>query len=189
MTRREGEPPVVETVLLALLLAKLRGNRLRPFWRSGWFYPIFAADLFSVFLNVQIILRIDMFLPLAGVIKAVYMSLYILPLIRYRLYGPGLAGAGCILAGTAMNKIVMAANGGRMPVYPTLSRLTGYFDPALLDKPDSIHMLGGADTQLKFLTDYLDIGYSVLSIGDLFIRAFVVLIVFYAVKAMQAPSS
>ena len=90
--------------------------------------------------------------------------LYMLPLLRYRLYKPGMIGAGCIVAGTAMNKIVMAANGGKMPAFPTLSLRTGYFDPALLEAPGSIHCLGTEATRLKFLTDYIDIGYSVLSI-------------------------
>ena len=180
---------MIETVLLALLLAKCRGYRIAPFWKSVWFYPVFAVDLFSVFLQVQIFLYNDAFLPVAGVLKNVYMVLYMLPLLRYRLYKPGVIGAGCIVAGTAMNKIVMAANGGKMPAFPTLSLRTGYFDPALLEAPGSIHCLGTEASRLKFLTDYIDIGYSVLSIGDLFIRAFVVLIVFYAVKAMQPAAA
>ena len=170
---------MIETVLLALLLAKCRGYRIAPFWKSVWFYPVFAVDLFSVFLQVQIFLHNDAFLPVAGVLKNGYMV----------LYKPGMIGAGCIVAGTVMNKIVMAANGGKMPAFPTLSLRTGYFDPALLEAPGSIHCLGTEATRLKFLTDYIDIGYSVLSIGDLFIRAFVVLIVFYAVKAMQPAAA
>lgn len=88
-----------------------RGYRIAPFWKSVWFYPVFAVDLFSVFLQVQIFLHNDAFLPVAGVLKNVYMVLYMLPLLRYRLYKPGMIGAGCIVAGTVMNKIVMAANG------------------------------------------------------------------------------
>ena len=64
---------MIETVLLALLLAKCRGYRIAPFWKSVWFYPVFAVDLFSVFLQVQIFLYNDAFLPVAGVLKNVYM--------------------------------------------------------------------------------------------------------------------
>lgn len=180
---------MIETVLLALLLAKCRGYRIAPFWKSVWFYPVFAGgSVLGVSPGADFSAQ-DAFLPVAGVLKNVYMVLYMLPLLRYRLYKPGVIGAGCIVAGTAMNKIVMAANGGKMPAFPTLSLRTGYFDPALLEAPGSIHCLGTEATRLKFLTDYIDIGYSVLSIGDLFIRAFVVLIVFYAVKAMQPAAA
>lgn len=177
---------MLETVLFSLLLAKLRGNRLSPFWKSAWFYPVFLAEIFSIFLQVQIFMHNPAYLPLAEIVKSVYLSLYLLPLVRYRLFKPGLIGAGCIVAGTVMNHFVMAANGGKMPVFPTLSRLTGYFDPVFIEGPNSIHMLGSASTHLNFLSDYIDLGYSVLSLGDLVIRIFVVLIIFYAVKAMQA---
>lgn len=73
-----------------------------------------------------------------------------------------------------------------MPAFPTLSLRTGYFDPRAARGAGLDPCLGTEATRLKFLTDYIDIGYSVLSIGDLFIRAFVVLIVFYAVKSHAA---
>ena len=72
-----------------------------------------------------------------------------------------------------------------MPVFPSNSLITGY----VLDQPfpaiDTLHIWGGPTTHLPFLTDIFDIGYAVLSIGDIFIRVFVFLIVYHTVKYLN----
>ncbi|GAA0727765.1 hypothetical protein GCM10008905_25750 [Clostridium malenominatum] len=72
-----------------------------------------------------------------------------------------------------------------MPVFPTLSYLTGYATPDAFSKVDDIHVLGNSSTKLKFLTDIIDVGYSILSIGDIFIRVFVFIIIFNTIKHMN----
>ncbi|WP_415306415.1 DUF5317 family protein, partial [Clostridium perfringens] len=49
-------------------------------------------------------------------------------------------------------------------------------------KIQDIHMLGDSSVKLKYLSDIIDIGYSILSIGDILIRVFVVIIIYVTVK-------
>ena len=72
-----------------------------------------------------------------------------------------------------------------MPVFPTLSYLTGYGKVEAFDKVNDIHILGNSSTKLKFLTDIFDIGYSILSIGDVFIRLYVFIIIYSVIKEIN----
>jgi hypothetical protein len=81
-----------------------------------------------------------------------------------------------------LNKFVIRANNGKMPVFPTLSYFTGYAKPDSFIKVNDIHVLGDSSTKFKFLTDIIDVGYSIMSIGDIFIRFFVFIIIFNTIK-------
>lgn len=72
-----------------------------------------------------------------------------------------------------------------MPVFPTLSYVTGYLKPDVFAKVNDIHVFGNEETKYKILTDFIDLGYSILSIGDIFIRAFVFIIVFNTIKSIN----
>ncbi|MGN0028014.1 MAG: DUF5317 family protein, partial [Clostridium sp.] len=74
---------------------------------------------------------------------------------------------------------------GYMPVFPSLSYLTGYAKVDSFSKVKDIHILGNSSTKLKFLTDIFDIGYSVLSLGDIFIRCFVFIIIYNTIKKIN----
>ena len=76
----------------------------------------------------------------------------------------------------------MAANGGEMPAFPSLTYFTGYLKSDTFSKIQDIHMLGDSSVKLKYLSDIIDIGYSILSIGDILIRVFVVIIIYVTVK-------
>ena len=57
---------------------------------------------------------------------------FLFALLAFGLYKPALLGSLSIAAGTVLNRFAIAQNGGHMPVFPTLSYLTGYIDPAML---------------------------------------------------------
>ncbi len=173
------------TVLIAVIAAKIKGYKLKPLLKAYFLYPIFIFELFEIFLQANIFLGNYSFTPFANIIKSVYMFLFILPMIGYKLYKQGIIGSVCIITGTALNKIAIAANGGKMPVFPTLSKITGYYNPQMFERYSSIHILGDETAKLKILTDYIDTGYSILSIGDLVIRVFVFIIIFYSIKTLQ----
>ena len=69
-----------------------------------------------------------------------------------------------------------------MPVFPNLSYWTGYANREAFSKVNDIHILGSATTKFKILTDVIDLGYCVLSIGDVFIRVFAFIIIFKAIE-------
>ena len=127
-------------------------------------------------------------IPYAAWVKQGYLYTLVIPVVVYRLYVPGCWGALCAFAGTALNRLVIAQNGGLMPVFPSLSRYTGYFQEGMLGVVDQSHLLGSQTTRLAFLADWIDTGAGILSIGDLFIHGFVGIVVYAAIRAMQPVS-
>ena len=84
-------------------------------------------------------------------------------------------------------------------MYPETLRLIeekmqeGVFPGAVLGfiegQEDGIHVLGNAETKMKFLTDFIDLGYTILSIGDLCIRVFVFIVIYNAIKKINSRRS
>jgi hypothetical protein len=134
---------------------------------------------FGVFFGSYALVRFSRFLEPAMVLSFVFA------IIVYKLYTPAVVGSACVVAGTLMNKFVIAQNGGKMPVFPSLSYLTGYTDPQALGSVDSLHVLGNASSKFKFLTDYIDVGYSVLSPGDVLIHLFAAIMLYQLIKAVN----
>lgn len=174
---------MIETILLALLFAKFRGYRIGPLFKD---WPIYLVLMFAV---IYILLEIAVFngnysvVGFSNVYKVLYLMAFLALIIKYSLYKSAIAGSVCVLIGGAMNDIAIAANSGKMPVFPTLSYVTGYASPDAFSKVNDIHVLGTAAVNYKFLTDVIDIGYSILSLGDVFIRVLPFIIVFYSAKS------
>lgn len=173
---------MIETILLAMLAAKIKGYNLKPLFKDWAVYPIAFFTLFYVFLQISIFCGYYNFIKYASLFETLYIFTFIPLIFKYELYKSALAGSSCIFAGTALNKSAIAANGGRMPVFPTFSYITGYAKPESFLKVNDIHILGSNVTKLKFLTDYIDLGYSILSIGDVFIRLFTFIMIFSSIK-------
>jgi hypothetical protein len=142
-----------------------------------------------MFAVIYILLEIAVFngnysvVGFSNVYKVLYLMAFLALIIKYSLYKSAIAGSVCVLIGGAMNDIAIAANSGKMPVFPTLSYVTGYASPDAFSKVNDIHVLGTAAVNYKYLTDVIDIGYSILSIGDVFIRVLPFIIVLYAAKS------
>ncbi len=176
---------MAETVILAMLAAKIRGYRLKPLFRSWEVYPVILFVIVYIFLNTGVFLGHYEFVRYAGVLEKIYICTFLFLIFKYNLYASAIFGSISIFMGVILNKIVISANNGKMPVFPTISYLTGYAKPEAFSKVNDIHVLGNAATNLKFLTDILDLGYSILSIGDVFIRVFTFIIIFNAIKSIN----
>lgn len=172
-------------VLLAFGWAKIRGYRIRPIFKAYALYPFALVELLYWSLQVMIFTGNYTFVPYSSYIKSAFLYALILPMLVYKLYKPGLVGAACILTGTALNRFVMHQNGGKMPVFPTLSKLTGYYSDMGIPPTDSIHVLGDQTTKFKWLADYIDVGYSIVSPGDVLIHLFTFIIVYYSIKEIN----
>lgn len=172
-------------ILLAVICAKIKGFRIRPIIKAYSLYPYVAVILLYLFLQANVFMGNYSYLKYASIYKSVYLYTLIIPLIAYRLYKPGFYGSIFIIIGTILNKFVMSQNGGKMPVYATLSKLTGYFNESSIKAADNIHTIGNAATKYKFLTDYIDIGYCILSIGDIFIHSFTFLVIYHVIKEIN----
>ncbi|MDV3427384.1 MAG: DUF5317 domain-containing protein [Bacillota bacterium] len=173
---------MIETVLLAIFAGKIKGYKLKPIFKDWVIYPVMIFTLFYVFLQITIFCGYYGFIKYAGLFEKIYIFTFLPLIIKYGLYKSALTGSVCIYIGTALNKLVMAANKGRMPVFPSLSYITGYAKPESFLKVKDIHILGSNAVKLKFLTDYIDLGYSILSIGDIFIRLFTFIMIFSSIK-------
>lgn len=172
-------------VLLAFGWAKIKGYRIQPVYRAYALYPFAVIELLYWILQIMIFSGNYTFVSYGPYIKSAFLFALIIPMMVYKLYKPGLVGAACMLTGTMLNRFVMQQNGGKMPVFPTLSKLTGYYSDMGIPPTDSIHVLGDQTTKFKWLTDYIDVGYSILSPGDVLIHAFAFIVVYYSIKEIN----
>lgn len=176
---------MIETILLTFLISKLKGYRLKPLFKTWDIYLILFFELVYWILQGAVFLGDYSFIRYAGVFKSVYLYSFFILIFRYKLYYSAILGSVSIVIGSLLNKIAISANNGKMPVFPTLSYLTGYATIDSFSKVNDIHILGNSATKIKFLTDFIDTGYSILSIGDVFIRLFVFVIIFNAIKYLN----
>jgi hypothetical protein len=179
---------MIETILLAMVISKIKGYKLKPLFRSWAFYPTMIFTLFYVFLQITIFYGDYRLVKYSSIFETVYILTFLALILAYKLYVNAIIGSLFVFIGTALNKLAIAANDGKMPVFPTLSYLTSYAKPAYFAMLTDIHILGGESTKLKFLTDYIDLGYSVLSIGDIFIRFFAFIIIFNSIIYVNSTS-
>ncbi|AGF56021.1 DUF5317 family protein [Clostridium saccharoperbutylacetonicum] len=176
---------MAETILLALLFAKIRRYEIKPLFKTWTFYPIIIFEIIFLFGQLSIFLGHYEFISFLKSLNTFYFCTYLLLVFKYRIYLQSIIGSIFMLIGGGLNDIVIKANDGFMPVFPTLSYLTGYAKTEAFVIVKDIHMLGNSQTKLKILTDFIDLGYSILSIGDVFIRAFVFIIIYNSIKKIN----
>ncbi len=176
---------MILNLLLAIILAKVKGYRIISLRKAYSLYPFAIIELFYLFLQINVLLRNYTFIPYTAIINSIYLYTLLLPMLAYRLYKPGIMGSVLIVIGTSLNQFVMSQNGGKMPVYATLTKITGYYDASAIQVADRIHIIGDANTKYKFLTDFIDVGFSVLSIGDILIHCFITIIIYYVIKEIN----
>jgi hypothetical protein len=173
---------MIETILLVLLIAKVKKYEIKPLFRSWAIYPVLSLELIYFIFQINIFLGNYSFIQYSAVLKIVYLSSYLFLILKYEQYIAAIIGSIFIFIGSTLNNIAIKVNGGKMPVFPSLSYATGYAKPDVFAKVNDIHILGSSTTSFKFLTDIFDLGYSILSIGDIFIRFFVFIIIFNSIK-------
>jgi len=176
-------------ILLAFLIARMKGYNIKPVLKDKSLYPLFVAEILYLFLQTSVFLGYYRFIPYAGTFKTLYLYTLIVPIVAHRLYKTGFIGSIMLTMGSFLNRFVMSQNGGKMPVYATLSKYTGYFDEKVLGTIDQVHILGTEQTKYKILTDFIDVGYSVLSIGDILIHAFIFIVVYDTIKSYHSSKT
>lgn len=180
---------MVETILIAFLFSKIKGYKIKPLFKSWTIYPIIIFEIIFLIGQASIFLGNYEFIGFIKSLNSFYFITYLLLVFKYEIYISSIIGAGFVLFGGLLNDIVIKANGGFMPVYPTLSYLTGYVRPDVFNLVKDIHILGNSQTKLKILTDFIDLGYSILSAGDIFIRVFVFIIIYNSIKKISYSTS
>lgn len=176
---------MTETILIALAFAKIKGYKLKPVFKSWEIYPVFAFGLIYVLLEVMIFNENYSFIKYTSVFHLLYLLVFLILIIKYKLNFSAIIGSVFIFIGSALNNVAISANNGKMPVFPNLSYVTGYVKQDVIMNINDIHILGNSSTKLKFLTDIIDVGYSIMSIGDVFIRFFAFIVIFNTIKAIN----
>lgn len=176
---------MIEPILLALIFAKIKGYKVRPLFKIWAIYPVFIFILMYLILEVMIFNNNYTFIKYTNTFHFLYLLTFLILIIKYKLNISAIIGSLFILIGSALNKVAITANNGKMPVFPTLSYLTGYAKLDSFMKVKDIHILGSSVTKLKFLTDIIDVGYCVMSIGDICIRVFAFIIIFNTIKVIN----
>ncbi|MEG0690700.1 MAG: DUF5317 family protein, partial [Clostridium sp.] len=156
---------MIETLALAIIFCKIKGYKIKPLFNTWHVYPIILMELAVWFIQINVFLESHWVLQYAPITKALYISSYIFLVFKYELYITAIIGSAFVALGGVMNDIAIKANNGYMPVFPSLSYLTGYASPEDFGKFDNLHILGDSSTNLFFLTDIFDLGYCILSLG------------------------
>lgn len=169
-------------ILLAVFCAKIKGYQMKPIVKAYAIYPFLTAEILYLFLQIMIMRRNYDYLQYGVIFKNIYFLALVIPLFAYKLYKPGFLGATLVIIGSLLNRFAISHNGGKMPVFASLSKITGYYDSEAILTADKLHMIGNDATKYKILTDFIDVGFCILSIGDLLIHAIVFLIIYNVIK-------
>ena len=166
-------------IIVVCLFARWRGYKLSRIFSAAAVYPVLLVQAVAIAAEFSLFFRVDWFYFLLPYLEGASILSFLPAILIYRLYPAAMGGSACVLAGTALNRFVISQNGGKMPVFPSLSYLTGYVTPDMLDSLDTLHTLGDAGAKYRFLSEVIDYGYCILSVGDLLIHFFFCLL-FYA---------
>lgn len=176
---------MIETILISFIFCKIKGFKLKPLFKNWAIYPVLFMELIYFIVQANIFMGNYSVINYVGILKTLYLCSYLPLIFTYGQYIAAILGSVFVVIGGILNDIAISANNGFMPVFPTLSFLTGYAKIDAFNKVNDIHILGDSTTKLKLLTDIFDIGYSVLSIGDIFIRVYVFLVIYNVVKYLN----
>ena len=140
--------------------------------------PIGIIEIIFWLLQICIWRQDYRFIGLAGYLQTASILALLWPILKYRLYPQAIVGSVMVVVGSTLNKIVMYANDGMMPVVPSFSDFTKYYqDGALEAAHDMRHVIMSDSTKLNFLADYIDVGFSVISIGDVLVHLFTTIVI------------
>ncbi|CAM2919367.1 DUF5317 domain-containing protein [Paenibacillus sediminis] len=161
---------VYDGIVISIIVALFRGGNFKKFTedlhlKRGWIFPLLLVVQLFVFIFQT---RIDW---LASASNYLYLSVYVIGL--YFLWiNRHHHGFNLIFAGVLLNFIVMAANGGRMPVSEEAATiLDPHFVQALKEGLYAKHQLLTEHTWFGFLGDIIPLTTpyprsQVISIGD-----------------------
>ena len=169
-------------ILLAVVIAKLRHLRVGVILREPSLIPIWIIEILFWLLQACIWRQDYRFIGLSGYMQTASILALLWPILKYRLYPQAITGSGMVAVGSALNRIVMNANDGRMPVALSLSGFTNYYSEGALEaSQDARHIIMSDATKLNFLADYIDVGFSIMSIGDVLVHLFTTIVIYFVI--------
>ena len=120
---------MLETILLAFLFARIKKLSIKPIFKTWHIYPIVVLEIISVIGQVMIFNENYQMLRIVSFLKTIYLTSYLFLVFKYEIYNIALIGAACVFGGGILNDVAIKANDGFMPVFPSISYMTGYVKP------------------------------------------------------------
>ncbi|QSX07064.1 DUF5317 family protein [Sedimentibacter sp. zth1] len=173
-------------LVIPLLIARIKKYDCKNLIKAYDLYPLIMIELVHLFFQINALFGNYSFVRYAVYIQYAFNISLLVPIIYRKLYSPAICGSVFVIIGSILNRAVIACNNGKMPVYPTLSNITGFYKNGILSQGvDNLHILMSSSTSLNFFGDYIDLGFSIMSIGDILIHSFLGIIVFYTIKTLN----
>jgi len=176
---------------------KYKQYSIKQIFKHWSVYPPLLFVLFYLYLEYTIFIKWYYFLQYQNIIKIVTLLSYLPLVIKYHLYendnpkyikneylsvatSPMVIAGFFLWLGSELNKLAMYFNNNKMPTYPNISYWTGYINNSGFI--DGIHTIGTSHSSLILICNIFDLGYGVLSFGDLLVRLYVFIILYYSIK-------
>jgi hypothetical protein len=184
---------LIEVIIITLIIAKLKGYNLKWLFQHWSIYPPLIMTLFNLFIEILLIIHINIplenwFLSHQKLILAITYTSYTFLIFQYELYknkniknkiltiilSPLATSFFYLWFGVKLNNIVITANNGLFPVFPF------WYRDIIIN--DGIHILGNEVTKLKFLSDWIDIGWNIYSPGDVIMSLYMAIVLYFSIK-------
>ena len=166
-------------------------------------YPSIISVIFYLYLEYTMFIENHYFLQYSYIIKTVTLLSYFPLIYIYNLHendnskykddnilkyltSPMFIATLCIFIGSGLNRIALFYNNNQMPTYPSITFWTGYIKPDGFI--DGVHTLGNAYSNMVLLCNTWDLGFTVLSPGDIIIRFFPYIILYYSIEISSKKS-
>jgi len=168
---------------------------IRQIFKHWSVLPSIIMLIFYLYLEYTMFVQNYYFLQYQYIIKTATLLSYFPLIFTYKLYdnpkyinnnfmsvitSPMIKSGCCLLIGSIFNRIAVFFNNNKMPTYPNISYWTKYInDSGFIDE---IHTIGTSHSSLILICNIFDLGYGVLSFGDLLVRLYVFIILYYSIK-------
>lgn len=173
-------------ILLAILIAAAKGYRVTVLFREISLLPMLIEEIIFWYFQVCAWCGDYRYVPYAIYLQTCNILVLVWPILKFKLYPQAICGSVSTAFGSILNRIVMNANGGAMPIRPIFSRTTLYYKDGAIEAANDVrHILMSPETKFNFLADYIDVGFSIMSLGDLFIHGFTTLVVYNVIKKLN----
>lgn len=183
---------MIEFIIGAFLYAKLKHKyKLLPVLKHWTAWLPLTFMFFYIFLEITTWMRWYYFIPYAHIIKTATLLSYVPLVIKYQLYqneqgklflSPMIWAGFCLWLGSTLNKIALHFNNGYMPTFCDLGFWTGYVSKDSSSFIDGLHILGNPYSSAIPLCNIFDWGWTCVSIGDILVRFYAFIIIYYAIK-------
>lgn len=175
---------MIEAVIIAFVLSKVKGYKVKyALYLKNWpLYIIIVSCLLYIFLVINSLYGRYYLIEYTSLYQSITIYAYIALIIVTVQKWYGLIATVFLFAGKLMNAVAVNANGGLMPVLPKFIANNTINTINTITSIDKMHALASSTVKFAFLGDWIDIGYNVLSPGDVLMRIFAVMAIYYAVK-------